>query len=89
MWGMGANIIGSDRTTKESVVPYKGSVLAALRELEISTWQYKGDTITHIGPMAQDVQRLFGVGDGKTIHVIDVMGILLAAAKEMANAKNS
>lgn len=77
----------SDRNAKEDIVPYKGSVLKALRELDISTWKYIGEDEAHIGPMAQDLQRLFGVGDGRTVKVIDVMGILMAAAKEMAHAQ--
>jgi hypothetical protein len=88
MFGVGMHGY-SDREAKEHIAPFKGSVLAALRELQISSWQYKGEDTVHIGPMAQDMKRLFGVGDGKTIALIDVMGILMAAAKEMADAKNS
>jgi hypothetical protein len=84
-----AAILASDRDVKEDVVPFKGSVLAALRDLEVSTWRYNGESTVHIGPMAQDMKRLFGVGDGKTIHVVDVVGILMQAAKELANAQTS
>ena len=31
--------------------------------------------------MAEDFKRIFGVGDGKTLHLADVMGVTLAAAK--------
>jgi len=84
-----AAITKSDREAKEDVVPFRGSVLKALRELDISTWRYTNDGTIHIGPMAQDMKRLFGVGDGRTIHAVDVIGILMLAAKEMADAENS
>jgi len=84
-----AAITKSDAEEKEDVVPFKGSTLAGLRQLDVSTWRYKGSETVHIGPMAQDMKRVFGVGDGRTIHLVDVMGILIAAAKEMADAKNS
>lgn len=35
----------------------------------------------HIGPMAEDFHEAFGLGDDKTIHVIDAFGICLAALK--------
>ena len=90
MGTLGAAAIGlSDEGEKEDIVPFRGSTLAGLRQLDVSTWRYKGSDTVHIGPMAQDMQRVFGVGDGRTIHLVDVMGILIAAAKEMADAQNS
>ena len=90
MGTLGAAAIGlSDIDEKEDIVPFRGSTLAGLRQLDVSTWRYKGEETVHIGPMAQDMKRVFGVGDGKTIHLVDVMGILIAAAKEMADAQNS
>jgi hypothetical protein len=84
-----AAITKSDRDGKEDIRPFHGSVLETLRKLDINTWRYAGEDTVHLGPMAQDMQRLFGVGDGKSVHLVDVIGILLAAAKEMADAKNS
>ncbi len=58
-----------------------------LKELPLKTWKYKGDDTTHFGPMAQDFKKKFGIGDGKTLHLADVMGVVLATAKEeTANA---
>jgi hypothetical protein len=62
------------------------SVKDKLRNLDIFTWKYKGDDTRHIGPMAQDMQKIFGVGDGKTIHLVDVMGIAMLLMKEIAEA---
>ena len=59
-------------------------VLDGLKKLTIDKWTYKGDTIAHIGPYAEDFRELFGVGDGKTIHPIDVIGVALASLKAIA-----
>jgi hypothetical protein len=34
--------------------------------------------------MAQDWQETFGVGDGRTINLVDVAGVLISAQKAMA-----
>ncbi|REJ75164.1 MAG: hypothetical protein DWQ36_06350 [Acidobacteria bacterium] len=56
-------------------------LLAKVAELTVATWRYKSEDATsrHIGPFAEDFQRLFGVGDGETISVIDAQGVTLAA----------
>jgi hypothetical protein len=80
----------SDEDLKENFRPVDGAqLLEKLGELDISQWNYKGDTGTeHIGPTAQDFQATFGVGsDGKSISTIDPAGIALAAIKEL-NKKN-
>lgn len=35
----------------------------------------------HVGPMAQDFQQVFGLGDGRHINVIDAFGVCMAALK--------
>lgn len=80
-------IIGafSDRNLKYDISEVKSEdVLNSLATLPISKWKYKGDTTTHIGPMAQDFQEKFGVGDGHTISLVDVMGVILASNKAIA-----
>jgi hypothetical protein len=72
----------SDRDVKENV-DVATPVLDALEALDISNWQYKGDNTRHIGPMAQDFQTAFGVGDGKTIALVDVCGVMLKAMQEL------
>jgi hypothetical protein len=62
-------------------------VLPRLRELQIESWRYKpqfNDSTRHIGPYAEDFRELFGVGDGRTIHVVDAMGIILKAIQELS-----
>ncbi|MGW3308224.1 tail fiber domain-containing protein [Streptomyces sp. NPDC001073] len=56
-----------------------------VNELPISTWRYNDESGSprHIGPMAQDMDRLFEVGDGKTIPVVDFLGLLVCCVKEL------
>ena len=81
----------SDKNMKKDIksVP-KGTtsrMAKYLKDLPLKTWKYKGEETTHFGPMAQDFKRIFGIGDGKTLHLADVMGVVLATAKEeTANA---
>jgi hypothetical protein len=77
----------SDRTMKKDIkrIP-DGSMRDKLIKLPLYTWKYKGEKTQHIGPMAQAFKKTFNVGDGKTIHPADVMGVILASAKEAVNA---
>jgi len=61
-------------------------VLDAIKSLDISRWAYKGDSVEHIGPMAEDFQASFDVGDGVTINLLDAIGVLFAAVKAQAEA---
>jgi hypothetical protein len=63
-------------------------ILARVAELPITTWRYKveGEQERHVGPMAEDFQRLFGLGDGTTIATIDADGVIMAALQGL-NAK--
>jgi len=56
-------------------------VLANLAEMPVMSWRYKqdGTGALHVGPMAEDFQAAFQLGDGKTITNIDADGIALAA----------
>lgn len=73
----------SDRDAKENVAPVDGrEVLAKICALDIGTWNYKaqGDSVRHMGPMAQDVWAAFELGLGETtIDTVDADGITLAA----------
>lgn len=77
-----AAIVASSRTLKEDIKPLSFGARKKLAKLPLYTWRYKGDPIKHVGPMAEEFKSIMGVGDGKTIHVVDVMGSLLAAEKE-------
>lgn len=73
----------SDRGAKENVEAVDGrEVLEALTGIEVTTWNYtaQGDSVRHMGPMAQDMWDAFGLGlGGTTIDTIDADGLALAA----------
>lgn len=75
----------SDRSLKENFAPVDGrEVLRRLANISITTWNYKAQdpAIRHIGPMAQDFNRLVdGLGgEGETyINTLDADGVALAA----------
>lgn len=77
----------SDKNQKENFTDIDSEkLLEKISELPISRWNYKDEdeTVTHIGPMAQDFYALFGVGsDDISISTIDPAGIALAAIKAL------
>ena len=77
----------SDRRKKHRFEAISGEdVLARLRRVPISRWSYKTDAAQarHLGPMAQDFRRAFGLGqDSTTIGTIDADGVALAAAQAL------
>jgi hypothetical protein len=82
----GSNLFLSDRARKEAFVPVDcAAVLARVAQLPIETWQYKGESLRHIGPMAQDFAAAFNVGpDDRHIDLIDASGVALAAIQALA-----
>jgi hypothetical protein len=88
--GLGGKLaMMSDERVKENIVPM-GTVFAAgedgkRKQLPISEWSYKGDPARHVGPMAQDVERIdksaVTTREGiKHIYPAKVMGSILRAA---------
>jgi hypothetical protein len=75
----------SDRAAKQAIEPASGrKVLRKLTSVPVSTWSYRAqdDSIRHIGPMAQDFYKAFGVGeDRRHIASVDADGVALAAIK--------
>jgi hypothetical protein len=73
----------SDRNIKADVVPVQQQdILARLARLPIRSWRYTNevDGVRHVGPMAQDFQAAFHLGDDdKTIGFVDEGGVALAA----------
>jgi len=59
------------------------TVLDRLDRLEILSWRYKEDDAAerHIGPIAEDFQSVFSLGDGTHISAVDTSGIAFAAIK--------
>lgn len=86
--GVGSAVaaFGSSRSIKSRTGEVDSrDVLDAVRTLEVARWQYRGDSREHIGPYAEDFRDAFGVGDGKTIHIIDAIGVLMASVKALAD----
>ena len=88
--GTGAWAAYSDRNGKERIDPVDTAVvLEKVVSMPIATWQWKSEPgdIRHMGPMAQDFHRAFGLGDRDTeIVTIDADGVALAALQGL-NAK--
>lgn len=70
----------SDRALKTDFAPVDSrEVLARVVGLPIEVWSYRGETVRHMGPMAQDF-AVFGLGaDDRHIGMIDASGVALAA----------
>lgn len=90
-WGQIASLAGtgamyagmamSSRELKENIEEL--DIANSLKKLKIYLWNYKGESVKHIGPMAEEFKEAFGVGDGVTLNLVDVMGVLLAAQKAL------
>jgi hypothetical protein len=64
-------------------------LLRRLARLPVERWRYKdglglASAPEHVGPYAEDFEREFGLGDGKSIAVVDGVGLGLAAASALA-----
>ncbi len=77
-------INSSSRELKTNFQPLEyRSVIAKLADMDVTSWSYKSDNMArrHYGPVAEDFQAAFGLGDGKTISTIDSAGVAFAAIK--------
>lgn len=64
----------------------EGEALGAMRKMPVEEWRYKegmGDGGSHIGTYAEDFQRATGKGDGKTINVVDAIGVTMGAIRDL------
>lgn len=79
----------SDEDKKTGKKPASGKkARKAIDKMPVDRWRYKEgesfDEAEHIGPYAQDFAKETGVGDGRTINVIDAIGVNMAATKELS-----
>ena len=81
--GSGTMSCTSDRSAKRAFAAADPkSVLERLAGVPISTWSYKTEkpSVRHMGPMAQDFRRAFGLGSSKRrIDTVDAQGVNMAA----------
>jgi len=62
------------------------SMLGKVMQLKIERWNYNNDKAgaDHIGPIAQDFNRIFALGgNDKAISTVDEIGVALAAIQEL------
>ncbi|HUU44287.1 MAG TPA: tail fiber domain-containing protein, partial [Acidobacteriota bacterium] len=67
-------------------------LLARLDSLPITEWNYRAESpdTRHLGPVAQDFYRLFGLGaDDGSITTVDPVGVALAAIQELHRRNES
>lgn len=78
----------SDENAKEDFQPVDSrEILGLVSELPITSWNYKDSNREgrHIGPMAQDFNPRFGVGEYKQyISAVDASGVALAAIQGLS-----
>lgn len=83
--GLGLSMMSS-KDVKENKKPARG-VLKALESMPVEQWKYKdgaGDGGEHIGAYAEDFQKATGKGDGKSIPVVDAIGVTMGAVQELS-----
>ncbi|MFL5763725.1 MAG: tail fiber domain-containing protein [Bacteroidia bacterium] len=85
--GSGSWASVSDRNKKENFKETDPEeILSKITGLKIRNWSYRSQSrnIRHIGPMAQDFYRLFGVGENNiTITGIDMDGVVIAGIQAL------
>lgn len=94
LWAKAGFPLPSSLFIKENKRPVNASeILDAVQHLPVERWVYEEGvglgSEDHIGPYAEEFQESFGVGDGKTINVIDAIGVLFAAVKALAQRMDS
>ncbi|HKL25359.1 MAG TPA: tail fiber domain-containing protein, partial [Desulfuromonadales bacterium] len=81
MYAQAFNTVSS-RSKKTDFKPVQAvDILDKVAALDITEWRYIADEEgkSHIGPMAEEFQELFGLGDGAHLNLVDTTGITLAA----------
>jgi hypothetical protein len=77
----------SDREAKRNFETIDGEdALERIARLPITEWSYRAEPgeVRHIGPMAQDFHREFGLGaDDRHIHPVDAAGVTMAALQAL------
>jgi hypothetical protein len=91
--GMGMMMM-SDEDCKTGKKKFSGKkARKAIDGMRVEKWKYKpganDDQAEHVGTYAQDFKRETGMGSGKTISVIDAIGVNMAATKELSREVQS
>lgn len=92
LWGGLGNLAGmgmmamSSKDYKEDKEPVDGA-LDAIKSMPVEKWKYKegiADEGEHIGAYAEDFKEATGLGDGKSINLVDGMGLTMKAVQELS-----
>ncbi|MCH9050210.1 MAG: hypothetical protein IIA72_03920 [Proteobacteria bacterium] len=81
--------IASSRDLKTDKTPIdEDKVLEKVEKLPVEAWRYKpglglGDE-PHVGTYAESFRESFGLGDGKTLNLMDTTGVLMASVKSLS-----
>ena len=82
-------VYSSDESVKKDKKKVKdGAGLKAVKDMPVEEWTYKdgaGDGERHVGPYAQDFKKATGKGNGKTINMVDAIGITMKAVQDLDN----
>lgn len=89
----GAVLGMSSKEAKEDKREVRG-VLEALKEMPVESWRYKQEAVDdggepHVGTYAEDFKKATGLGDGKSINLMDAIGVTMGAVKELAEKVES
>lgn len=79
---------GSSRHIKQVSPVDASDILQRLQSLDVSRWRYRNDSTQseHLGPMAEDFHRLFGLGvDDKHIAASDVAGVAVTSIQALVS----
>lgn len=83
--GAAALMMFSSRKLKRDIKP-AGDALEQVRAMPARKWTYKEggpDADEHVGPMAEDVAKATGRGDGVMVNVADLAGTTMAAVQQL------
>lgn len=87
--GMLGGAIFSSKDYKTDKGRPEMSALEAMKRMPVEEWRYKpgvgdGGAESHVGPYAEDFRAATGKGDGRTIPVVDALGVTMGAIKELS-----
>lgn len=85
---IGFNPFSSSELKEDKAPVDDDAVLEGVSRLPVETWRYREgfglDTAKrHVGTYAEDFRETFGLGDGKTLDMIDTTGVTMSAIKAL------
>lgn len=83
--GAGSWNMISDKNKKENIHSLDYSIYSQkYLRIPIYSWVYKGQNTLHIGPMAQDFEGIFNVGEYTNyINMVDIDGVIILGVKQL------